>query len=382
MSALNNPIWVMSSAFPGQSLSEVFDKACEIGAQGIEVCVFRQGGARSDHIATHMEYENFGSERAKQTIDAFNQAGLRFSIGAYEDLIGGDKSARVANQNHLLHLIRMAHLMGGDGNDVKVGTFVGYNHELGKEDGGFQRNLDEYARVFSPIIKYAEEMGVTVIYENCPMEGWRPATAPTTYNNLPGCLAARRLMYALIDSPAHGETYDPSHDAWQGTDPVKVIENTDMARLHRVHVKGTRNLENDARVFWGGMYPMQAVDSELAGKAGVPTCAHEWDRHSYVAKLPGFGGTDSIDWTAFVEALKGRGFAGPFAIENEACDSKATEDMGAIVQGFKAAVLCLAPMVWNIEAGKGYQYDRRGERPLDVDAVPKGDVALVTMDRL
>jgi sugar phosphate isomerase/epimerase len=382
MSAQNNPIWVMSSAFPGRPLSEVIEKTREIGAQGVEACVFRHGGTRSDHIATHMDYESFGLEQAKKMIATFNAAGLKFSIGAYENLIGGEEKARIANQNHLLRLIRMAHLMGGDRNDVKVGTFVGYNHEVGKEDGGFQKNLELYARVFKPIVKYAEDLGVTILYENCPMEGWRPATAPTTYNNLPGTLAARKLMYALIDSPAHGETYDASHDAWQGTDPVEVIKRTDMTRLHRVHVKGTRNLSTEGRTYWGGMYPMQSVEPRLAAKAGVPICAHEWDRHHYAAKLPGFGGTDSIDWTRFIEALSERGYKGPFVIENEAADSKQTGDMGAIVQGFKAAVLCLAPLVWLLEKGKGYQYSAAEARPLDLAALPPKDVPLTTIDRL
>lgn len=382
MSAPNNPIWVMSSAFPGRPLSEVIERTREIGAQGIEACVFRHGGTRSDHIATHMDYEDFGLDQAKRTIDAFNLAGLRFSIGAYENLIGGDPDARVANQDHLLRLIRMAALMGGDRNDVKVGTFVGYDHDLGKEDRGFERNLEEYARVFRPIVKYAEDLGVTVMYENCPMEGWRPPTAPTTYNNLPATLAARKLMYALIPSRAHGETYDPSHDAWQNTDPVEVILRTDMARLHRVHVKGTRNLTTEARTYWGGMYPMQVVDRTLAERAGVPICAHEWDRHHYEPKLPGFGGTDSIDWTRFVRTVTERGFRGPFVVENEAVDSKGTGDMGAIVQGFKAAVLCLAPLLWPIVPGHGYQRSVAGEAAIDVAAVPPKDIPLITVDRL
>jgi len=382
MAPLNNPIWLMSSAFPGLSLGEVIEKAVSVGAQGVELCVFRHGGTRSDHIATHLDYERFGPEEARRTVESFNKAGLRFSIGAYENLIGGDPAARRANQDHLLRLIRMAHLMGGDANDVKVGTFVGYNHELGNQDSGFERNLEEYAKVFRPIIKYAEDLGVTILYENCPMEGWRPATAPTTYNNLPATLAARKLMYALIDSPNHGETYDPSHDAWQGTDPVEVIKRSDMRRIRRIHVKGTRNLSTEGRIYWGGMYPMQVVDPELAAKAGVPVCAHEWDRHHYAAKMPGFGGTDSIDWTAFIETLNERGFRGPYVLENEAADSKATGDMGAIMQGFQAGILCLAPLIWPLSPGKGYCYDRSAYRPLDVDALPKKDVPLVTMDQL
>jgi sugar phosphate isomerase/epimerase len=375
---MNNQIWVMSSAFPGKDIPFVIQKTKDIGAQGIEACVFRQGGTRSDHIATTIEYEGFGPDQAKEVIDQVNAAQLRLSIGAYENLIGGEQ--KVANQNHLLSLVRMAALMGGDANDVKVGTFVGYNHELGIQDAGFQKNLDEFAKVFKPIIKFAEDNGVTIIYENCPMEGWRPASTPTTYNNLPATLAARKLMYTLIPSSAHGETYDPSHDVWQGTDPVKVIEASDMDRIHRVHIKATRNLDVPARTYWGSLYPMQAVDKELAEKAGVPTCQHEWDRHHYEPMMPGFGGSDSMDWRAFIEKLKQRGFEGPYVMENEAANSKQTGNIGAIVQGFQAGILCLAPMIWGLWDGQGYQFDTAGYQAMKA---PTGkDIKPVTMDML
>jgi sugar phosphate isomerase/epimerase len=239
---MNNPIWVMTSAFKSLTLPQIIERTREIQAQGMELCVFRRDGSRKDHVATHLDYESFGPADAQRLLDTCQQSGLRFSLGAYDNLIGGDPADRVRNQDHILRLIRMAHLLGGNANNVKVGTFVGYNHDLGRQDHGFQKNLDEYARVFRPIVKYAEDLGVTLLYENCPMEGWMPATAPTTYNNLPGTLAARKLMYALIPSRAHGETYDPSHDVWQNINPVDAIRASDLSRIHRVHVKGTRNL--------------------------------------------------------------------------------------------------------------------------------------------
>lgn len=354
---MNNPIWVMTSAFPRFTLDQVIAHTKSVGAQGMELCVFRREGTRTDHIATHLDYDQFGPDQARQLVDTCNREGLRFSVGAYENLIGGDPAQRVKNQDHLLKLIRIAHLCGGDANDVKVGTFVGYNHELGVQEGGFEKNLEEYAKVFGPIIKYAADLGVTVIYENCPMEGWRPATAPTTYNNLPGCLAARKLMYAMIPSPAHGETYDPSHDVWQNIDPSDVIRASDMNRIHRVHVKGTRNLRSPGRIHWGALYPMQKVAPELAKQAGVPIPAHEWDRHHYEPMLPGFGGNDSMDWRGFLKTLMELGFERPFVIENEADNSAHTGNLGATLQGFQAAVLCLAPIVWPLVADAGYRLD-------------------------
>ena len=377
---MNNPIWVMTSAFKSLTLEQIIGRTREINAQGLEICVFRRDGTRKDHVATHLDYEEFGPADAERLIDRCNAEGLRFSVGAYDNLIGGDPEERVKNQNHILRLIRIAHLLGGDENDVKVGTFVGYNAELGARDGGFQRNLEEYARVFTPIVKYAEDLGVTLLYENCPMEGWRPATSPDTYNNLPGTLAARKLMYALIPSRAHGETYDPSHDVWQNIDPVEAIEASDLSRIHRVHVKGTRNLRSAARVHWGALYPMQSVDPELARRAGVPVPAHEWDRHHYEPMLPGFGGNDSMDWRAFLRTLMDKGYNGPFVIENEADNSAHTGNPGATVQGFQAAVLCLAPIVWPLVDDVGYRFDRTKLNPLKSPGTK--DIPVATMDRL
>ena len=374
---MNNQIWLMTSAFKPYSLDQIITKAKETGVQGLELCVFPRDATRSDHVATHLDYETFGLEDAKRLVERFNNEGLRFSVGSYENMIGGDPANRIVNQNHILKLIRIAHLCGGNHNDVLVGTFVGYNDELGIQDGGFEKNLYEYQRVFSPIIKYAEDLGVTLIYENCPMEGWRSKTWPFTFNNLPGILAARKLMYTLIPSLAHGETYDPSHDIWQHVNPVDVIRATDLSRLHRVHVKATRNVTNQSSIYWGAMYPKQYVNPQLAEQAGVPVPAHDWDRHPYQAMLPGFGGYDSLDWRAFLETLMEAGYDKPFVIENEADNSAHTGNIGATMQGFKAATLCLAPIVWQLTANEGYVYQ---DNRKSMDNLPNKDIPVVTFD--
>ncbi len=355
MKQIQNPIWLMSSAYDQLGQAELLDTASRLGAQGIDLCVFRKDGARADHTATHLDYDGFGPEEAKRTLEAFNNKGLRLSLGAFENMIGGDEGERLKNQNHLLKLIRIAHLLGGDENNVMVGTFVGYNHELGNQIDGFQKNLDEYKRVFEPIIRYAEDLGVTVVYENCPMEGWRSSRYTSTFNNLPGVLAARKLMYAMIPSKAHGEIYDPSHDIWQNTDPVEVIEEMDIDRLKRVHVKTTRMLSSKGRIEWGGMYPMQQVNADLVQLAGVSVPQSDWDRHHYTAMLPGFGGTDDMDWNSFVETLHDRGFSGPFEIENEAKNSKDTHNLAAINQGAKACTSFLSPLLWKLDS-HGYEF--------------------------
>jgi sugar phosphate isomerase/epimerase len=375
--ALNNPIWVMSSAFDKLNLNELIETTKDIGGQGIDLCVFPKDGTRQDHTATHLEYENFSLNDAKKLIEQFNNAELKLSLGAFENMIGGSEEQRIKNQNHLLRLIRIAHLLGGDENNVKVGTFVGYNHELGNQENGFQKNLDEYYRVFKPIITYAEDLGVTVLYENCPMEGWRSAGYTNTFNNLPGVLAARKLMYAMIPSKAHGEIYDPSHDVWQNIDPTEVIKLSDVSRIHRIHVKATRNLHNKARIEWGAMYPMQLVNASLAAEAGIDIPKNDWDRHHYEAMLPGFGGSDSMDWRAFVDVLKEKEFKGPYEIENEAKNSKDTGNIAAIIRGYKASISFLSPMLWNLTED-GYQY----EKGAALKSPTVKDIPEMTMDKI
>ena len=370
----NNPIWLMTSAFASDpDFESVVERAKSVGAQGLELCVFRRDTDRQDHIATHLDYDNFTPERAKKVIEICNREGIRISVGAYDNLIGGNPDLQVVNQNHILKLIRIAAMLGGDANDVVCGTFVGYDVNLSNEENGFEKNLLKFKKVFTPILKYAKDLGVTVCVENCPMEGWRPVSSTDCYCNLPGCLAARKLMYAVLDDDsALQETYDPSHDIWQHIDPSDVINAMDFRKLRRVHIKGTRNFPNDAEaVHWGRLFPMQNVDAALAKKAGVPLPAHEWDRLNYEPRLPGFGGSDSCDWTKFLETLMAKGYGNPFVIENEGCNSSHTGNMGATLQGFRATILNTAPVVWPL-GEKGYEFDKRALKPMTTpDVNPK-----------
>ena len=371
----NNQIWLMTSAFPGESFEDVLRRAKSVGAQGLELCVFRRDSDRKDHTATHLDYETFDLAAARNVVRRCNEEGLRVSVGAYDNLIGGD--SQETNQNHILKLIRIAALLGGDANDVVCGSFVGYDHVLGRQDRGFEKNLEKFKKVFQPILNYAKGLGVTVCVENCPMEGWQPATAPDCYNNLPGCLAARKLMYAILDDDtALQETYDPSHDIWQHIDPSDVIEAMDFRKLRRIHIKGTRNYPTSAdSIHWGRLFPEQVVDAKLAKKAGVPIAANEWARLNYEPRLPGFGGSDSCDWTKFLQTLMKKGYKNPFVIENEGCNSSHTGNMGATLQGFRATILNTAPVVWKL--GKdGFAYDATARRPMQE---PKKDLPVVTM---
>ena len=382
----NNPIWLMTSAFASDpDFESVVARAKSVGAQGLELCVFRRDTDRQDHIATHLDYDNFTLERAKRVIDICNKEGLRISVGAYDNLIGGKPDLQVKNQNHILKLVRIAAMLGGDANDVVCGTFVGYDQTLAAQDRGFEKNLEKFKKVFTPILKYAKGLGVTLCVENCPMEGWVPASSSACYCNLPGCLAARKLMYAILDDDSNlQETYDPSHDVWQHIDPSDVINAMDFRKLRRVHIKGTRNFPNDAEaVNWGRLFPRQRVSAALERKAGLPELASDekggnWDRMNYEPRLPGFGGSDSCDWTKFLETLMAKGFKYPFVIENEGCNSSHTGNMGATLQGFRATILNTAPVVWPLGAN-GYEFDKGALKPMTVPGINPKTVTMADL---
>jgi len=69
---LNNPVWVMSSAFDKLSLPELIQTTKRIGAGGIDLCVFRKDGTREDHTATHLDYDDFTPAKAREIIELFN----------------------------------------------------------------------------------------------------------------------------------------------------------------------------------------------------------------------------------------------------------------------------------------------------------------------
>ena len=100
----------------------------------------------------------------------------------------------------------------------------------------------------------------------------------------------------------------------------------------------------------------------------MPLPANEWDRMSYEPRLPGFGGSDSCDWTKFLETLMAKGFKNPFVIENEGWNSSHTGNMGATLQGFRATILNTAPVVWPL-GPDGYAFDSSALKPMTVPGI-------------
>ncbi len=141
------------------------------------------------------------------------------------------------------------------------------------------RSLDAFECVFTPMVRLAEENGVKIAFENCPLMG-NIAISPVMW----------RQIFKRIDSPNVGIAYDPSHLLWQMIDPYGPVAEFGT-RIFHVHAKDTR------------------IDREVLAQCGILTDFSWWD---YC--IPGHG---EIDWRRLLNGLKEVGYDGTISIEHE-----------------------------------------------------------------
>lgn len=112
-----------------------------------------------------------------------------------------------------------------------VGTFVGADQTKYATE-----NLEEFARVWPPIVSYAGARGIKIAIENCPMlwdDTWPGG------QNLAYSPSIWRRMFEIIPDENFGLNYDPSHLIWQFIDEIRPI--TDFKdRIFHVHAKDMR----------------------------------------------------------------------------------------------------------------------------------------------
>ena len=158
-----------------------------------------------------------------------------------------------------------------------VTTFVGRDQTKSVEE-----NLEAFGRIWPPIIQYAEEHGVRIAIENCPMlfgrEQWPGG------HNLFTSPALWRKMFDIIPSKNFGINYDPSHFVWQMMDYIQPIYEF-RERIFHVHYKDIK------------VYPQKLKD------VGIMAYPLEYME----PKLPGLG---DVDWGRYVSALTDIGYDG------------------------------------------------------------------------
>jgi sugar phosphate isomerase/epimerase len=271
-----------TAILPDRSLKKVVKFASAQGLDCLELMCWPPGKAERRYAGiTHIDVVGLKKSDAAGIKDMLGSAGVAISaLGYYPNVLAPDGREARFYINHLKKVIRAAELLGVG----VVNTFIGRDWTKSVE-----ANWPVFLKRWPPIVKYAEDHGVRIGIENCPMlfseDEWPGG------KNLAYSPAIWRRMFADIPSKSFGLNYDPSHLVWQGIDYVRPVGEF-AKRIFHVHAK-------DARVDGGRL--------DDVGILATPLQYH-------TPKLPGLG---DVDWGRFFSALTDAGYNGAVCIEVE-----------------------------------------------------------------
>jgi len=299
---------LLTAAFPELKLEEIARWAAENGFESLEItCWPYEKAARRYAGVTHINVDGITLQTAKEIRAMLKNYGLDISAMAYyPNPLQADLIKRNSEIEHIKKVILAAELL-----DVSVvGTFVG--NDKNKTD---VQNLEEYAKVWPAIVKFAKEHGRKIGIENCPMffsyDEWPNG------NNLAHTPALWRKMWEIIPDDNFGLNLDPSHLILQMIDIERVVREF-KDRIFHVHAK-------DLMIDWEGVY-----------QNGIFSKGMGWQ----VPRLPGLG---DVKWDRFIGSLYSVGYDSFISIEHE---DRAFEGSEAKVkQGFLIARDCLRPYI-------------------------------------
>ena len=273
---------IVSAIYDGFTFEEMIDHASEVGYECVEVACWPQGKAERRYAGvSHIDVDNTSEDYIAYVKDYCAKKNISISsLAFYPNTMDGDLEKRAASIAHLKKVINMSALMGVN----MVTTFIGRDQTKTVEE-----NLEIFQEVWPSIVSFAEEKGVKIAIENCPMlfgadqwpGGQNLFTTPKLW----------RKMFELIPSDNFGINYDPSHFIWQQIDYVKPIYEF-KDKIFHVHYKDIK------------VYPDKLND--------VGIMAYPLEYMS--PKLPGLG---DVDWGKYVSALTDIGYEGPTCIEVE-----------------------------------------------------------------
>ncbi len=281
---------LLTAILDGWTYEEAVNIAAGLGFQCLEVACWPAGKAERRYAGvSHIDAERVLEDDtyARHVLDYIAGKGMHISsLAYYPNTMDPDLAKREAAIAHLKALIRASAKLGVN----MVTTFIGCDQHKNLEE-----NIALFQEIWPPIIRLAEESGVKIAIENCPMlfgeDQWPNG------QNLMRSPAIYRRLFSLIPSPNFGLNFDPSHYVWQGMDYVKTIYDF-KDRIFHIHFKDIK------------LYP------EKLAECGV--MAYPLDYMS--PKLPGLG---DVDWGRFVSALNDIRYSGDAVIEVE---DKAFED--------------------------------------------------------
>jgi sugar phosphate isomerase/epimerase len=272
----------VSAIVPELSLAEVFDLASRLGYSCVEVMCWPPGKAERRYAGvSHIDVLGLDGDQIKRIRDLTAKHGVSISsLGYYPNALDPDPAASEAAVAQIRRVIEASSALGIG----RMTTFVGRDPGRSVDD-----NWPRFLETWRPIVGLAEDRGVRVGIENCPMLFTRDEWPGG--KNLATSPAIWRRMFADIPSPSFGLNYDPSHLVWMQMDYLAPIREF-ADRLVHVHAK-------DAR-----------IDRRRLDEHGVLAYPNLW----HTPKLPGLG---DVDWGKYVATLSDVGYDGPVCVEVE-----------------------------------------------------------------
>lgn len=272
----------VSAILDTYSFEEVIDFASSHGFECVEMACWPGGKAERRYAGvSHINVDDMSEENIAYIKDYCAKKNVEISsLAFYPNTMDEDLEKRNANIEHLKKVIIASHKLGVG----MVTTFIGRMQTKNVDE-----NIEEFKKVWPPIIKFAEENDVKVAIENCPMlfgyDQWPGG------QNLFTTPAIWRKCFEIIPSKNFGLNYDPSHFVWQMIDYVKPIYEF-KDRIFHVHYK-------DIKVYRDKLNDCGIMATPLSFMS---------------PKLPGLG---DVDWGKYVSALTDIGYEGYTCLEIE-----------------------------------------------------------------
>ena len=272
----------VSAILPDLSLEQVLAFARDEGFGCVEAMCWPTGQAERKYAGvTHIDVTRFTSTHADEVRTLCSAYGVALSgLGYYPNPLDPNLAAARRCVEHLKKVILAAERLQLS----TVNTFVGRDWTQSVDD-----NWPRFLKTWRPLLAFAEDHGVRIGIENCPMfftrdewpGGKNLATSPMIW----------RRMFNDLASDHFGLNYDPSHFILQQMDPASPLREFQdkLFHVHAKDVKLRRDRLNDVGVF---AYPL------------------EWHQ----PRIPGYG---EIDWAHFMGCLMETSYRGSVCIEVE-----------------------------------------------------------------
>jgi sugar phosphate isomerase/epimerase len=290
----------LTAPFPETPLMEVADWAAGNGFEVLEIaCWPRSTGPTRRYAGTsHIDVVSASESQLRDIRSEIEGKGLSISgLGYYPNPLHPDPETRRQMIDHVKAVIVAAGRMG----IPLMNTFMGGDAQKTTDE-----NWEEALRVWPDIVKHAQDNGVKLTIENCPMIFSRNEW-PAGNNIAWSPYIWRRIIEQW--GGTIGLNYDPSHLVWLMIDQERFIREFGP---HILHFQA-----KDVLIDRDGLYERGSLSSGIG-----------WQ----IPRLPGLG---EAPWSKIFAALYRTGYAGDCIIEHEDRDFEGSDEL--VKRGFLLA---------------------------------------------